>query len=144
MPTLRKRFQECTHRLSVRSLRHQQARIFPELLAGRTIANAQSERGTRHVRDFRTTLLRDGDAWRLTGTKFYCTGSLFADWLAVLAHLGEPFFSTRGGRGARGTAGAVPVPASGGTDASPGRLTKISALQWRHVTITPKPTPFLS
>jgi SfnB family sulfur acquisition oxidoreductase len=67
----------------------QQARIFPELLAGRTIANAQSERGTRHVRDFGTTLHRDGDAWRLTGTKFYCTGSLFADWLAVLAHLGD-------------------------------------------------------
>jgi SfnB family sulfur acquisition oxidoreductase len=64
----------------------QQARIFPELLAGRTIANAQSEPGTRHVRDHRTTLLRDGDAWRLTGTKFYCTGALFADWLAVLAH----------------------------------------------------------
>jgi alkylation response protein AidB-like acyl-CoA dehydrogenase len=40
------------------------------------------------VRDYRTTLVRDGDAWRLTGTKFYCTGALFADWIAVLAHLG--------------------------------------------------------
>ena len=64
----------------------QQARIFPELLAGRMIGNAQSERGTRHVRDYRTTLVRDGDAWRLTGTKFYCTGALYADWIAVLAH----------------------------------------------------------
>jgi SfnB family sulfur acquisition oxidoreductase len=66
----------------------QQARIFPELLAGKKIGNAQSEHGTRHVRDYRTTLVRDGDAWRLTGTKFYCTGALFADWIAVLAHLG--------------------------------------------------------
>ncbi|MCW2784575.1 MAG: soxC 2 [Marmoricola sp.] len=66
----------------------QQARIFGELLDGKKIGNAQSERGTQHVRDFRTTLVRDGDAWLLSGTKFYCTGSLFADWIAVLAHLG--------------------------------------------------------
>ncbi|MFI5428915.1 acyl-CoA dehydrogenase family protein [Aeromicrobium sp. UC242_57] len=66
----------------------QQARIFAEVLRGRTIGNAQSERGTKHVRDFRTTLTRDGDAWRLDGTKFYCTGAAFADWIPVLAHLG--------------------------------------------------------
>ncbi|WP_456696914.1 SfnB family sulfur acquisition oxidoreductase [Aeromicrobium sp. P5_D10] len=66
----------------------QQARIFGEVLSGRTIGNAQSERGTKHVRDFRTTLTRDGDAWRLDGTKFYCTGAAFADWIPVLAHLG--------------------------------------------------------
>jgi SfnB family sulfur acquisition oxidoreductase len=66
----------------------QQARLFPEVLAGARIANAQSEAGTRHVRDYRTTLVPDGDGWRLSGTKFYCTGALFADWLAVLAHRG--------------------------------------------------------
>lgn len=66
----------------------QQARIFAEVLRGRTIGNAQSERGTKHVREFRTTLTRDGDSWRLDGTKFYCTGAYFADWIPVLAHLG--------------------------------------------------------
>ncbi|MFW0797208.1 SfnB family sulfur acquisition oxidoreductase [Gordonia sp. CPCC 205515] len=67
----------------------QQARILPDLLSGKTIGNAQSERGTKHVRDFTTTLRRDGSGWRLNGTKFYCTGALFADWIPTLAHLGE-------------------------------------------------------
>ncbi|WP_415394235.1 SfnB family sulfur acquisition oxidoreductase (plasmid) [Rhodococcus globerulus] len=67
----------------------QQARIFPEVLAGRKVANAQSERGTKHVREITTTLTPDGDGrWRLNGTKYYCTGALFADWIPVLAHLG--------------------------------------------------------
>lgn len=67
----------------------QQRRIFDEVLAGRTIGNAQSERGTAHVRDFRTTLTPDGPGrWRLDGTKFYCTGALLADRIAVLAHRG--------------------------------------------------------
>ncbi|MFD7154069.1 SfnB family sulfur acquisition oxidoreductase [Kribbella sp. NPDC059898] len=67
----------------------QKKRIFAEVLQGRTIGNAQSERGTAHVRDFRTTLTPDGPGrWRLNGTKFYCTGALFADRVAVLAHRG--------------------------------------------------------
>lgn len=61
--------------------------IFGEVLHGAAIANAQSEFGTKHMRDFRTTLHPDGSGrWRLRGEKFYCTGSLFADYLAVLAH----------------------------------------------------------
>lgn len=71
----------------------QQARILPEVLAGKTLGNAQSERGTKHIRDYATTLRPDigGDdgVWRLNGTKFYCTGALFADWIPTLAHLGE-------------------------------------------------------
>jgi SfnB family sulfur acquisition oxidoreductase len=67
----------------------QKQRIFDEVLEGRTIGNAQSERGTAHVRDFRTTLTPDGlGRWRLDGTKFYCTGALLADRVAVLAHRG--------------------------------------------------------
>jgi SfnB family sulfur acquisition oxidoreductase len=66
----------------------QKQRIFGEVLAGRTIGNAQSERGTSHVRDFRTTLRPHGPGrWRLDGTKFYSTGALLADRIAVLAHL---------------------------------------------------------
>jgi SfnB family sulfur acquisition oxidoreductase len=68
---------------------HQQ-RIYGEVLAGGMIANAQSEFGTKHVRDYRTTLRPDGPGrWRMTGDKFYCTGSLFASHLAVLCHLGQ-------------------------------------------------------
>ena len=62
-----------------------QRRIFHEVLAGAVVANAQSEFGGKHVRDIRTTLSREGDGWRLNGEKFYATGSLFADYLAVLA-----------------------------------------------------------
>jgi SfnB family sulfur acquisition oxidoreductase len=67
----------------------QQARLFAEVLAGRRFGNAQTEFGTRHVRDHRTALTPDGAGrWRLNGTKFYCTGALFADWIPVLTHLG--------------------------------------------------------
>jgi SfnB family sulfur acquisition oxidoreductase len=76
------------NQLRLKGTRAQQARIFGEVLTGATIGNAQSERGTRHVRDHRTTLTRDGDGWRLNGTKYYCTGALFADWIAVLCHRG--------------------------------------------------------
>lgn len=68
---------------------HQQ-RLFAEVLGGAGIANAQSEFGTRHVREFRTTLTpAESGGWLLDGEKFYCTGSLFADYLAVLAHRGD-------------------------------------------------------
>ncbi|WP_433294050.1 SfnB family sulfur acquisition oxidoreductase [Actinoplanes sp. CA-030573] len=63
-------------------------RLFAGLLAGKRLGNAQSEAGTRHVRDIRTTLLPRGSGWTLTGRKFYATGALLADWIPVLAHLG--------------------------------------------------------
>lgn len=84
-----------SHFVYVNQLRHQGDAAQQELLLGAVrdgavIANAQSERGTKHVRDYRTTLTAIGPRrWRLTGEKFYCTGSLFADYLAVLSHLGE-------------------------------------------------------
>lgn len=63
--------------------------FFGEVLAGKRFGNAQSEIGTRHVRDFRTTLVRGEEpgVWRLSGDKGYATGALFADWIPVLAHL---------------------------------------------------------
>ncbi len=63
--------------------------LFGEVLRGKRFGNAQSEIGTKHVRDIRTTLHADGPgAWRLTGEKGYSTGALFADWIPVLAHEG--------------------------------------------------------
>jgi SfnB family sulfur acquisition oxidoreductase len=84
-----------SHFVYVDHVRHQarvdqQARLFAEVLAGRRFGNAQSEAGTRHVRDLRTTLTpqdgRDG-SWLLNGRKFYATGALLADRIPVLAHL---------------------------------------------------------
>jgi SfnB family sulfur acquisition oxidoreductase len=60
--------------------------IFGAVLAGQRLANAQSEAGSKTVADIRTRLLgsrRDG--YVLDGEKFYCTGSLLAHWLTVLA-----------------------------------------------------------
>jgi len=71
--------------------RVQQALLFGEVLAGRRLANAQSEAGSKTVADIRTILSRQGARsgvagdFILEGQKFYCTGSLLAHWLTVLA-----------------------------------------------------------
>jgi SfnB family sulfur acquisition oxidoreductase len=78
--------------------RDQQELLFGEVLAGRRLANAQSEAGSKTVADIRTSLrpaaapvaaaANGGEAqtdYVLDGEKFYCTGSLLAHWLTVLA-----------------------------------------------------------
>lgn len=84
-----------SHFVYVNALRHQaspaqRAFFFGEVLSGKRFGNAQSEVGTKHLRDFRTTLTRSdrGDHWLLNGRKGYSTGALFADWIPVLTHLG--------------------------------------------------------
>jgi len=83
-----------SHFVYVNALRHagtpaQQAFFFGEVLAGKRFGNAQSEIGTKHVREFRTTLRPGAGGWVLSGEKGYATGALLADWIPVLAHLGE-------------------------------------------------------
>jgi len=74
--------------LRLRGSPGQQERLFAEVLGGKRFGNAQSESGTKHVREIRTTLSNVGDRrWRLDGRKFYATGALLADWIPVLAHL---------------------------------------------------------
>ncbi|MFE6506285.1 SfnB family sulfur acquisition oxidoreductase [Nocardioides sp. NPDC057767] len=75
------------NQLRLNGSREAAQRIYSEVRAGALVANAQSEFGTKHVRDIRTTLTpaREDGEWLLNGEKFYCTGSLFADYLAVLA-----------------------------------------------------------
>lgn len=64
----------------------QQELLFSEVLRGAQIANAQTERGTKTIRDLQTRVVRrPGGGFALDGTKYYATGSLFADWLAVQA-----------------------------------------------------------
>lgn len=55
------------------------------VLDGALLANAQVERGPQAVDVDSTTLAPAGADFVLTGRKFYCTGALFADWLAVRA-----------------------------------------------------------
>ncbi|AYF75446.1 SfnB family sulfur acquisition oxidoreductase [Nocardia yunnanensis] len=68
----------------------QRQRYFGQVLAGGRIANAQSERGGATVADIATTVRPTGTRFRIDGAKFYCTGSLFADVLAVLTRLDDP------------------------------------------------------
>ncbi|MNO56965.1 Dibenzothiophene desulfurization enzyme C [compost metagenome] len=64
----------------------EQKRCFFDLaLKGNRFANALSETGGRNVQDIRTTIRRDGSEHVINGRKGYCTGSLYAHWLAVLA-----------------------------------------------------------
>ncbi|TQM29901.1 acyl-CoA dehydrogenase family protein [Nocardia bhagyanarayanae] len=68
----------------------QKQRYFAQVLDGARIANAQSERGGATVADIATTVRPLGTRFRVDGTKYYCTGSLFADLLAVLTRLDDP------------------------------------------------------
>ncbi|WP_082599634.1 SfnB family sulfur acquisition oxidoreductase [Nocardioides sp. Root151] len=82
-----------SHFVYVNALRHhatasQKEFFFGEVLRGKRFGNAQSEIGTKHVRDIRTTLTTYDGGYRLDGKKGYCTGALFADWIPVLTHLG--------------------------------------------------------
>lgn len=61
-----------------------------ELLRGARIANAQAERNGPTAADVATTLTPTADGFRVDGTKYYCTGSAFADILAVLTSLEDP------------------------------------------------------
>jgi SfnB family sulfur acquisition oxidoreductase len=84
-----------SHFVYVNALRHagtpqQREFLYAEVLAGKRFGNAQSELGTRHVRDFRTTLRPSAaGGWVLDGEKGYATGALLADWIPVLAHLDD-------------------------------------------------------
>jgi SfnB family sulfur acquisition oxidoreductase len=72
--------------LAVLGTREQRKRLFAEVLDGGRLGNAQAERGGPHAQDLKTRLYRDfGGQPRLTGTKYYATGSLTARWLGVTA-----------------------------------------------------------
>jgi SfnB family sulfur acquisition oxidoreductase len=69
----------------------EQKRLYSQkLLTGARIANAQAERNGPTAADVTTTLTPAGDGFRVDGTKYYCTGSVFADILTVLTRLNDP------------------------------------------------------
>ena len=64
----------------------QKRRLLGEVLAGNRIGNALAERGTTHAQDLQTRLGPDeAGRIRLSGRKYYCTGTLTARWIAVTA-----------------------------------------------------------
>lgn len=65
------------------------ARWLGLLAEGALIGAALSEAGSARVGTFATHLARTPNGLRLNGKKFYTTGSLFADWIAVAAQDGE-------------------------------------------------------
>ncbi|RMX06454.1 monooxygenase [Corticibacter populi] len=60
-----------------------------QLAAGALVGAGLSEAGSAKVGTFATTLTRSDQGLRLNGQKFYTTGSLFADWIAVAAQDGD-------------------------------------------------------
>lgn len=56
---------------------------FPKVVDGALIGYAMAEQSASTT--IGTTLTRDGDGWRLNGTKFYSTGTLYADWIVATA-----------------------------------------------------------
>lgn len=61
----------------------QQKFFFARALAGELFANAQAEIGTRAAGEIGTQLVADGPGYRISGRKYYSTGALFADWIAI-------------------------------------------------------------
>jgi SfnB family sulfur acquisition oxidoreductase len=56
---------------------------FGRVLQGYRLGNAFSEKNSRHVGAFETTLRRDGDGYVVDGDKFYATGALFAHFIHI-------------------------------------------------------------
>lgn len=52
---------------------------------GQIVGNAYTERGGNSLGTLNTKLEEDGDSLRVTGEKYYCTGTIYADWVAVAA-----------------------------------------------------------
>jgi SfnB family sulfur acquisition oxidoreductase len=72
--------------LAVLGTAGQQERLFAQVLDGGRLAGAQAERGGQHAQDLKTRLYRDADGGlRLSGAKYYATGSHTARWLGVTA-----------------------------------------------------------
>ncbi len=63
----------------------QKTTFFEGVLAGKRFGSAFAERGTRTsaAGDRKTRLYREGGRWFISGSKAYCTGASYADWLAV-------------------------------------------------------------
>lgn len=71
--------------LRLQGTEEQKRHYFGLVLQGHRFANALSETGGKNVTDLQTRLTRDGEGYVIEGRKGYCTGSLYAHYLGVLA-----------------------------------------------------------
>ena len=60
-------------------------RWYPRIVAGEIFGNAATEKAGNALGTTNTKLVRDGGRWLLNGEKYYTTGSIFAEWIAVMA-----------------------------------------------------------
>jgi alkylation response protein AidB-like acyl-CoA dehydrogenase len=68
----------------------EQNRHWRTLLAeGAVVGGAWSERGNKSFRESSTHVTQGPDGARLTGVKYYSTGSIYADWISVAAKRDE-------------------------------------------------------
>lgn len=59
--------------------------FYEEVLRGARFGNALAEPGRRSRRDLATTIVEEGNGYRISGRKFYSTGALTAPWVPVHA-----------------------------------------------------------
>lgn len=71
--------------LRVNGSASQQQALYAEVLSGVHLGNALAEFGTQAAHYRVTAVLPEGDAYRLSGQKFYATGALFADRIPTAA-----------------------------------------------------------
>ncbi|QCY46011.1 Acyl-CoA dehydrogenase [Glutamicibacter creatinolyticus] len=64
-----------------------QAKWLERISAGHIVGNAYTERGGNRLGSLNTTATEHEGRWFVTGEKYYCTGTIFADWTMVaVAH----------------------------------------------------------
>jgi alkylation response protein AidB-like acyl-CoA dehydrogenase len=71
-------------KLRIYATRRQQEKFYAEMLEGRLITNANAERGGK-LGDIATFVTVKSGEIRISGQKYYCTGSVFADSFFVLS-----------------------------------------------------------
>jgi len=102
---------------------------FPKVLDHKLIGYAMAERTEETGNS--TVLEPEGEGWRLKGTKYYSTGTIYADWIVVAAKENDDFCSV-----------AVPADAEGveridDWDGFGQRLTGSGTTHFRSVRIEP-------
>lgn len=64
---------------------------FAKVVAGQLWGAAMAERSDSSTNSVSLAAAEDG--WRLNGEKYYCTGTIYADWVAAVAMHDKDFFS---------------------------------------------------
>ncbi len=62
-----------------------QRQWYPLIASGQTVGNASTEKSGNSLGQLNTVLQRRSGGWRLTGEKFYTTGTIFSDYTRVSA-----------------------------------------------------------